>query len=127
MLFARWETRQRLRLSWQLVTFGVGLGGLPVGPQRLCTISRLSPSFQSNVEEYPKSFMFALALHWGLEVVQYNLSEKGAEAAFALASVLSGHQGPQTEMEEDVDDESAEDDGMIFPWEGKPSDLPADL
>ena len=56
------------------------------------------PLVSSNVEEYKGAFMFALALLWGLEVVQYNLSEKGAEATFALASVFSN---TGTDMEEE--------------------------
>ena len=79
----------------------------------------------ANVEGYTKVFIFALALHWGLEVVQYNLSEKSAEAAFALASVFSTAGDMEEDLVDEVDEE--EDDEIHFPWEEQPADLPTDL
>ena len=87
------------------------------------------PLVSGNLTEYKGSFLYALALHWGVDLATFDLTEKAAEAAFALAGVL-GDQGPGDfdNMEGDEDEEEESDpDNAVFPWEEKLTDLPSEL
>ena len=45
-------------------------------------------------EVYKNAFLFSLALTWGIEIQQLDLSEKGSEAAFSLSSTYCDFGGP---------------------------------
>ena len=75
------------------------------------------PLVSSNVEDNKGSFLYALALHWSLDVANFNLTEKAAEAAFALAGIFSDKDEDYDAMEQE-DDES-EVDQTVFSWEAK--------
>ena len=88
------------------------------------------PLVSSNVEEYKGSFLYALALHWGLDVASFELSERASDAAFALAAAFSymepeGEVHQDAELNEDFDDD--DENEQTFPWEERPEVLPAGL
>ena len=78
------------------------------------------PLVSDTVEDYKGAFLYALALHWGLDVASFELSERASDAAFALGSAFSwvepeGAEGHGEEMDNDEDDEN--DEEPVFAWE----------
>ena len=72
--------------------------------------------------------MYALSLHWQVDLATFDLSEKAAEAAFALAGVFSDQEpGDRTMHEEAEDQEESDAEGFVFPWEDQPTELPQEL
>ena len=89
------------------------------------------PLVSANVEDYKGSFLYALALHWGLDVASFELSERASDAAFALAAAFDwapegDGDGDAQQLDED-ELEDGEDDPVTFPWEERQEDLPAEL
>ena len=90
----------------------------------LCAVPLVSSQF----EQYRDSWIYACALHWRVELSEFNLSEGAAAAAFALCVCFSrdgtsAHGG----AEEDADEEEEEEEtapAVRLPWEEPQQKLP---
>ena len=64
------------------------------------------PLVADSVSQYRDCWLFALSMNWGLDISQLSLSDRAAEAAFALASMISMEEEDDVVAEEvgDADD-----------------------
>ena len=86
------------------------------------------PFVSNSFEEYKAAFLYALALHWNLDLAAPDLCKEGADAAFTLAMALREEAPEQSTMP--LDQEVMELDGTdeeLFPWEEAHEGLPTDL
>ena len=98
----------------------------------------------SEITEYSHTFLFSLALVCGVEVQQLELSERGGQAAFALAERWSTYVEAKTADEnmkdekiraanhsattgEEEEGSEEEDEGVKLPWEEEAEELPDSL
>ena len=81
------------------------------------------------VKDYKGALLYALALHWNLDIIKFELSEKAAEAAFSLAAVFSDDGQAQGDVhfnDRDGDNSDVEEE-LRFEWEERLTPLPSDL
>ena len=71
------------------------------------------PLVTSDLVNYQNAFLYALALLWEVEVPQLELSDRAAQAAFALATFFQGSGKPEEQAEKErpgaSEDEQEED------------------
>ena len=87
------------------------------------------PLVSANVEDYKGSFLYALALHWGLDIATFDLSERASDAAFALAAVFADV-GPEGHEQQEYEEDEVDSDGggsLVFAWEERLEPLPQEL
>ena len=87
------------------------------------------PLVSPEVKDYKGAFLYALALHWNLDIIKFELSEKAAEAAFSLAAVFSNEGQAQGDVhfdDRDGDNSDVEEE-LRFEWEERLTPLPSDL
>ena len=87
------------------------------------------PLVSATIEEYKAAFLYSLALHWGLDVPTYELSERASDAAFALEAAYSwdadgGAEHDDADMQQEDDEDAPE---LVFPWEERLTPLPQAL
>ena len=87
------------------------------------------PLVSATVEDYKGAFLYALALHWGLDVASFELSERASDAAFALASAFSWVDQEEGVREDEMEDDDDDTEGgePVFPWEERLQMLPHEL
>jgi hypothetical protein len=77
-----------------------------------------------NLEAYKNAWLYALALHWDVEIAALDLDELASAAAFRLSEAFG-------EMDEDwspehLNEEDEEEDVRLL-WDERPVDLPKEL
>ncbi len=82
--------------------------------------------------EYQNAFYYALALLWGVEIPQLELSDRAAHAALALATHFQGTEPPSQEPQGDSAKESAntgegEQGDICVEWDEPLVSLPQEL
>ena len=94
-----------------------------------CGVALVSGDF----ELYKNAFLFSLALSWGVEIQQLDLTEKGSEAAFSLSSCYCDFGGPSwddsglgsSRAGEEEDDEAP--GRLTLAWDEVEDSLPAEM
>ena len=94
------------------------------------------PLVASVVSAYSHAWLFALSIVANLEVSGLDLTDRASEAAFALASLISGEaekaegEGERRSAQQTAngaeENENA-NEGPMFDWEELPEELPVDL
>ena len=83
------------------------------------------PLVTSNFTEYQNSFLYALALLWGIEVPTLELSDRAAQASFALARKFGDP--PESEDYARQGQEEKPQDDVVMEWDEALSPLPQEL
>ena len=76
--------------------------------------------------DYLACWLFALSLHWNLELQALDLSDKVAEAGFALVGQLSQEQ-EEFRPDEDGSQGGSDSDEVVFPWDEEVLTAPKEL
>ena len=83
------------------------------------------PLVTSNFGQYRDAWLYALALHWQIDIPECTLVDQAAAAAFALAEVCDSKGDWDEEMPERENDD--DEDNVQFKWEDKTTPLPEEL
>ena len=76
-------------------------------------------------EDYRSCWLFALSLYWQLDILQANLPDNVASAAFAIVGLLQD--GPQPVEESSGGGGGGGEEEVSFPWDEAVNHLPKDL
>lgn len=82
------------------------------------------PIVSQDFNDYKGSWLYALCVHWSLDISTVALSEKFAEAAYILADAFNAIKKPEENMQEENEDSNEDDEDVVFDWEEKLTDLP---
>ena len=89
-----------------------------------CGVGLVSADFKA----YKEAFLFSLALHWGIEIPSFQMTDKQSEAAFALCQAYAEWgEDPWPQVREPADE--GEDRAGIagLPWDEKESEMAPEL
>ena len=100
--------------------------------QKLFSLTSV-PLVSSDFKEYRNAWLYALTMMWGIDVETLQLSDRSAEAAFSLAAVLAGENGPAgggaaAEQEGAKPPQAPEEEeDLVLAWEEVEESLPPEL
>ena len=78
------------------------------------------PLIAAEVSSYRDAWLYALSMHFNVDVPSLELSDRSSEAAFALASLLSGEEEDEEEPPREAqqhDEESEEETEVQLSWD----------
>ena len=76
---------------------------------------------------YRDLWLYALSIHWNVEVDGLSLSDRASEAAFVLAGLLAEEADDHVQDRENPQEEPTEEEEHSFPWDEKLEDVPQAL